>query len=197
MAVRGARRGIGAARLDDGDGLARSARPLGGARKSFGILDAFEVQTECRHARIVAENFDQVLDRQTRLIAHGEQAADGQGAMIEHEREGNRAALANERDAALDGRSHDLIGHHGDPVEEIDEAVAIGSEEGQGAGIAGQIIRECNAGFGAGLREAGAEADESSGAARGQRAGDARAPRDWAPRGMPHRERPGRSATER
>ena len=64
VAVRGARRGRRAPGLDDGDGLAGRAAPVGGARKSLRILDALEIQAECRDARIVAQNLDQILDRQ-------------------------------------------------------------------------------------------------------------------------------------
>jgi hypothetical protein len=35
-----------------------------------------------------------------------------------------------------------LIGHHGHAIEEIDEAVAVRAEEGQGAGACEQLARE-------------------------------------------------------
>jgi hypothetical protein len=166
VTVRGARGGGGAPRFDDGDGLARGPRSSCGARKSFGILDAFQIQAECRYPRVLAKNFDEIFHREARLVAHGEQAADGQGAVVEHESQGNRTALANERHAAIDGRTHDLIRHHRDAVEEVHEAVTVRPEEGQSAGIAGELSSEPMAGLGARLGEARGETHEASGAAR-------------------------------
>ena len=64
VAVRGARRGGGAAGFDDGDGLAGAARLVRGAREALGVLDAFQIQAERRDTRIVAENLDEILDRE-------------------------------------------------------------------------------------------------------------------------------------
>ena len=64
VAVRRARRRGGAAGFDDGDGLAGAARLVRGARETLGVLDPFEIQAERGDARILAENLDEILDRE-------------------------------------------------------------------------------------------------------------------------------------
>ena len=52
-------------------------RALSAARaKRSGVLDALEIQAESRDARIVAQDLDQILDREPGLIADREQVAD-------------------------------------------------------------------------------------------------------------------------
>ena len=55
VAVRRACRRRGAARLDERDGLAGSARLRRGVREALRVLDALEIQPEGADARIVAQ----------------------------------------------------------------------------------------------------------------------------------------------
>ncbi len=94
--------------------------------------------------------------------------------MIEHQRQCDRAALADERDAALAPPAHDLVGPERHTVEEIDEAVTVGAEERQLAGTLEQLLGEARALRGGGLGKAGREAHEAAGAAPHERGGNPR-----------------------
>ena len=145
VAVRRARRGRGATRLDHRDGLARAARLVGRPRKTLRVLDALEVQAESRDARIVAQDLDEVLHREPCLIAHGEEVSDRHGSLVEAQRQCDGAALADDGHSALDRNTDHLVGQHGRPVEEIHEAVAIRAEERQPAGLVHEVAGELEA----------------------------------------------------
>ena len=134
VAVRGARGRRRPSGLDDGDRFAGGTRPGRGRGEAARIADAFQVQAEGGDPRIVAQDVDQVLDGDAGLIADREQVADRQRAVVEHQGQRDRPALANQRDAALGRRADHLVGHHGHAVEIIHEAVAIRTEVGQRAG---------------------------------------------------------------
>src|SRR5207244_12897930 len=85
---------------------------------------------------------DQVFGGEARLIADGEHAADRQRAIAEEEVERERPALADEGDAALDASADQLIGPERRAVEEVDEAVAVGTEKRQPPGAREQLARE-------------------------------------------------------
>ena len=73
------------------------------------------------------------------------------------------------------GGSDDLIGHHRHSIEEIHEAVAVRTEEGQVAGTARRSSRVSRRPASVPVSEKpDAEADEAAGAARRERAGDRR-----------------------
>ena len=171
VAVRRARRRGGAPGLDHRDGLARSARDVRGSRESVCVLDPFEVQAEGRDARIRAENLDEVLDRQSGLIADRKKIADRHRTRVEAQGERDRAALADEGHAALDVSADHLVGQQCRSIEEIHEAVAVGAEEGQRPGIVEQRLGQLPSGFGSELGETRAETHEATGAARGELAG--------------------------
>jgi hypothetical protein len=135
VAVRGTHRRRRSSRFHRRNGLAQRTCLVGGARKCRCVLDPFQIQPECGDAGIFGENIDQILDRNAGLVPDREQATDGQRAIVEHQGERDRAALADQRNAALHSRAHDLIGHHRRSIEEIDEAVAVRPEKGQGAGL--------------------------------------------------------------
>ncbi len=134
MAASRARRRFRAARLDQRDRLARGARPGGRARKGRRILDAFDVEAERADPGIVHQPVDHILDGEPCLIADGDDIADRERALVEEQIERDGAALADERDAARQPLTHDLVGPQRRAVEEVDEAVAIGAEVGQCAG---------------------------------------------------------------
>jgi len=100
-----------------------------------------------------------------RPVADAEQTANGQGAAVEHEGEGDGAALANQGDAALDLRTYDLVRQHGGSVEEVDEAVTVGSKEGQIARLGNEVLGEAMTQLAARFGKAGGEADEAAAAA--------------------------------
>ena len=69
---------LGASRLDEGDGLAGGARPLGRQGKARCIAYTLQVQAEGRDARVLRQQLDEVLGGQARLVADGEHIADRQ-----------------------------------------------------------------------------------------------------------------------
>src|SRR4029077_5250372 len=84
------------------------------------------------------------------------------------------AALADEDYAAVDTPAHQLVGPKGDAVEEIDEAVAVGTQEGQLARATFKFVRKARALCGCRLGESGGEAHESTGVAAREGGGDVR-----------------------
>ncbi len=70
--------GLGAPRLDERDRLAGRARPCRRVREACRVLDALEVQAERRHALVGAQQLQQILGRQARLVADADQVADRQ-----------------------------------------------------------------------------------------------------------------------
>jgi hypothetical protein len=160
--------------------VAASVRLAGGAcacrrlDKARGILDALQVQAERRHPLIGAHELEQVLGRETRLIAHGERAANGQRAVVVQQVERQRAALADQGDAAFAPLAHHLIGPQCRAIEEVDEAVAIGAEERQFSGADEQLPRQTVALVGGGFGKAGREAHEAAGATARERRGNGR-----------------------
>ena len=95
-----------------------------------------------RDALIVAEHLDQVFDGETRLVADGEQVADRQRAVVEHQRQRDRAALADQGHAARGCAADHLVGPQRDAIEEIDDAVAVRAEERQRPARLDQRLRQ-------------------------------------------------------
>src|SRR6185312_17412171 len=100
MAACGARRPLGAARLDQRDGLARGPGLGNGPCEPRDILDTFDIEAERADARVIHQAVDQMFDSQAGLVAGGEEIADGERALIEEEIERDGAALADERHPA-------------------------------------------------------------------------------------------------
>src|SRR2546429_1233612 len=131
MRARRARRGFRAARLDERHGLAGGPGSLDRTRETHGILDTLDVEPKGRDALILRQQLDHVLDREPCLIADRQGITDREGAGVEQQTERDRAALTDERDAALGPAAHDLIGPQRHALEEADEAVAVRAEERQ------------------------------------------------------------------
>src|SRR6202008_2804175 len=121
---------------------------------------ALEIQPDRGDPLIAAQVLDQLLGCEARLVADGEHDADRERTAIEKQIECDRAALADERHAALAPLSDELIGPERRTVEEVDEAVAVGAEEGQVTGAREQLLGEAAARLGSGLGEPGGKADE-------------------------------------
>src|SRR5262249_15290365 len=81
-------------------------------------------------------------------------------------------ALADERDAALSALADHLVRPQRHTVEEVDEAVTVGPEEGQIPRASQQLAGEAPALLGGGLGEACREAYEAAGAAPRERCRD-------------------------
>src|SRR5579871_4875857 len=101
------------------------------ACEALDVPDAFDIQPESRDARIVRQLLDQIFEPEPGLIADRNDIADRERTMIEQQIQCDRAALADQRHAACAWLSDDLIRPECRALEEVDEAVAIGSEERQ------------------------------------------------------------------
>ena len=132
MTLRGARCDLGAPGLHQRDRLAGRTRAFGRQRETSEILDAFHIQSESADTLIRAQHFDQVLDREPGLVADREQVTDRQRTTVEGESQPDRATLADQCDPALERFADDLVRQQCTAIEEIDDAVAVGAEEGHG-----------------------------------------------------------------
>ena len=151
--------------LDQRDRLADEACLVDRPREADRILDSLDVQAECRDAIVVAHQLDKVLKRHPLLVADREEIADRQRALAEHQVQRNRAALADQRDAALGGLADDLVRPERHAVEEIDKTIAVRSEKRQVACGFVEFTGEAQAVRRGRFGKAGREADEPAGAA--------------------------------
>jgi hypothetical protein len=110
-------------------------------------------------------------------------------AAIEHEGQSQRAALADEGDAAFERFAHHLVRPERGAIEKIDESVAVRPEVGKRPRVLFQLRGQRTAVVGGCFAEPGSEADKAAGVARRERSGDPRylafgdsdEPAAWAP----------------
>jgi hypothetical protein len=124
---------LGATDLERHDRLADRAGALGEGQEALRVADRF--QEEADHARVVVG--DQVLQHVGRgdhgLVAHRRQQADPDAVRAgeaEHVA-GQRPALEHDADRAAAQRRHDVQPERGHGGRRVDEAEAVGAEQGQ------------------------------------------------------------------
>ena len=136
---------------------------LGHLGEALGVAHCFEEQADRGDPLVVEEGRDGVVAAEAGLVADGDHRAEAQAALLEREVHRDIAALADDRHAALVGAAPVLVGPQGHLVEGVDEAVAVGAEEGHVARGREQVVLEVIV---AGLGEAAAVADRPARADR-------------------------------
>ena len=157
-------RGLRAAGLDDGQRHPPVARPLGRGDEAGEVAQRLDVEPDGGDARVLQQLVDQMVLLHAGLVADGDEVAQRQFALLRHQRDRDGAGLADQRHAPRHRLAADLVGPDRHAVEEIDEAEAVGPEEGQRARRRLELRVEFVAACRLRLGEAGGEADRAAGA---------------------------------
>ena len=141
--------------------------PGGDGGEVLRIADGLEEQSDRGDAPVVEERFDRVLGAEAGLVADRDHLAEPQPSLLEREVDRDVAALGDDGRRTVVAAHAVLVGPQGDPVEGVDEAVAVGAEQRHVAGGLEQFGLEVAL---AGLGEPRAVADRAADALCCQRA---------------------------
>ena len=126
---------LAAAELEGDDAFAVHARLLGGSGERLHFPDGLEIEEDDADPLVTREMAEIVGHGQDRLVAGGDEVGEADLALVLGERDGDRAALGDERQRPLPDLRHVTRGPDRRPVVDVDEPEIVRPGDGDAVSL--------------------------------------------------------------